>query len=396
MVGSPGLFGFRASVCQGTYLTWQTIRPVNVRQEPKLLSQITQRIAARGGWLPFDEYMHAALYTPGLGYYSHGSRKLGLTPQSGSDFVTAPELSPLFGHALAAQVQQALQASATRTVIEFGAGTGALAHQLLERLGQLSCVVERYVIVEVSSSLRERQRETLAAFADRITWLSELPAQFEGVLIGNEVLDAMPVTLLVRTAGRWYERGVAHSPQLGLHWQDRMTHLRPPLEIEGAHDYLTEVHPQAEAFIRTLGQRLTRGAIFMLDYGFPEREYYHPQRNMGTLMCHQAHRSDTNPLLSPGEKDITAHINFTGIAVAAQEEGLELLGYSTQARFLMNCGLLNLLSQLSAEQQLRETAHAQKLLTEHEMGELFKVIGWCKGVRFEALGFAQGDRSHTL
>jgi SAM-dependent MidA family methyltransferase len=377
--------------------TSQTISPVTAAlQEPELLGHIIQRIRASGGWLPFDGYMHAALYTPGLGYYSHGSRKLGLTPQSGSDFVTAPELSPLFGRALAAQVQQALQASGTRAVMEFGAGSGALALQILERLAQVSCGLEHYFIVEVSSSLRARQRQTLAAFADRITWLDELPAQFEGVMMGNEVLDAMPVKLLVRVGGQWHERGVAHSPELGLHWQDRITHLRPPLEIDGWHDYLTEIHPQAEAFVRTLGQRLERGAIFMLDYGFPEREYYHPQRHMGTLMCHQAHRSDMNPLLSPGDKDITAHINFTGIAVAAQEEGLELLGYSTQARFLMNCGLLDVLAQLPPEQQLRERAHAQKLLTEHEMGELFKAVGWRKGTSFEALGFAQGDRSHTL
>jgi SAM-dependent MidA family methyltransferase len=372
---------------------------LTLEQSP-LLQHITQRIRANAGWLPFDDYMHAALYTPGLGYYSHGSRKLGLTPTGGSDFVTAPELSPLFGRALAAQVQQALQASQTHAVIEFGAGSGALALQILEQLTQSFCGLKHYFIVEVSASLRERQREMLAAFAHCVTWLDALPPTLEGVLIGNEVLDAMPVKLLARTQGQWHERGVAYDDAQGLHWQDRATDLRPPLEINGAHDYLTEIHPQAEAFIRTLGQRLVRGAIFMLDYGFPEREYYHPQRHMGTLMCHQAHRSDAKPLLVPGEKDITAHINFTGIAVAAQEEGLALLGYTTQARFLMNCGLLEILAQMLTQlppgQQLRETAHAQKLLTEHEMGELFKVIAWAKGPVFDALGFTQGDRSHTL
>jgi len=214
-----------------------------------------------------------------------------------------------------------------------------------------------------------------------------------GVVVGNEVLDAMPVKLLARVAGQWHERGVALAAnQAGFVWQDQPTDLRPPLEIEGGHDYLTEIHPQAEAFIATLADKLTAGAVFLFDYGFPEAEYYHPQRHMGTVMCHRAHRADPDPLAEPGLKDITAHVNFTGIALAAQDAGLNVLGYCTQARFLMNCGLVDLLGSAS----LPERANAQRLIMEHEMGELFKVIGLCRGEPWDAIGFAQGDRTHTL
>jgi SAM-dependent MidA family methyltransferase len=181
-----------------------------------------------------------------------------------------------------------------------------------------------------------------------------------------------------------------------LTWADTPTPLRPPVEIIGPHDYLTEIHPQAEAFIQTLADRLTVGAAFFLDYGFPESEYYHPQRHMGTVMCHRAHQADGNPLADVGLKDITAHVNFSGIALAGQDAGLDVLGYCTQARFLMNCGLLTRL----ADATLADKSMAQKLIMEHEMGELFKVIGFAKRLQgaemWEALGFAQGDRTHTL
>jgi SAM-dependent MidA family methyltransferase len=348
--------------------------------------------------------MHTALYTPDLGYYAHGSQKFGLfpagvvdgQPQEGSDFVTAPELSPLFGACLAEQVAQALLASGTRCVYEFGAGTGALALQINELFTLLSIGLEHYFIVDVSGSLRARQQDKLAKFGTRVQWLDALPDRLQGVVLGNEVLDAMPVKLLVRTLGVWHERGVvldpAPTPERVFTWQDRPTALRPPVEIAGGHDYLTEIHPQGEAFIRTVAERLTRGAAFFIDYGFPESEYYHPQRHMGTLMCHFQHMADPEPLDKVGEKDITAHVNFTGIALAAQDAGLDVLGYCTQARFLMNCGLLQKMELLTPMQR----GLAAKLATEHEMGELFKVIGFSKGTDFEPLGFSQGDRSHTL
>jgi SAM-dependent MidA family methyltransferase len=241
-------------------------------------------------------------------------------------------------------------------------------------LGALGDSVTRYTIVDISSSLRSRQQQTLAAFGEKVQWASSLPPTMQGVVVGNEVLDAMPVKLLVRKQGVWHERGVALGTASPVHfvWRDEPTDLRPPL--------------------RTLAAHLTRGAAFLIDYGFPEREYYHPQRHMGTVMCHQAHQSDPDPLTDVGRKDITAHVDFSGVALAAQDAGLNVLGYCTQARFLMNCGLLPLMEQAS----LPERANAHKLLMEHEMGELFKVIALGAGEPWIPLGFAQGDRTHTL
>ncbi|MHB1200086.1 MAG: class I SAM-dependent methyltransferase [Polaromonas sp.] len=355
--------------------------------------------AAAGGWLGFDQFMALALYTPGLGYYASDSLKFGLMPGgvkgSGSDFVTAPELSPRFGQTLARQVAQTLQASGTAEIWEFGAGSGALALQILDALGSL---VEHYTIVDISGSLRERQRTLLTEHASKVRWASALPARMRGVVLGNEVLDAMPVKLLTRLNGVWHERGVVMHLGRFVH-ADRLTDLRPPLEVAGSHDYLTEIHPQAEGFIRTLADRLEVGAVFLLDYGFPEHEYYHPQRSMGTLMCHRGHRLDADALADVGDKDITAHVNFTGIALAGQEAGLQVAGYTSQGRFLLNCGLLDGMESAS----LAERAMVQKLVNEHEMGELFKVIAFATenvksadGSAWEPLGFRAGDRTHTL
>jgi SAM-dependent MidA family methyltransferase len=354
----------------------------------RLWQRVAGAIATSGGWLPFDRYMAIALYEPGLGYYERRNRLFGALPSSGSDFITAPELSPLFGAALARQVAQALAASQTDEVFEFGAGSGALAEQLIGALGEQ---VRRYHIVDVSGALRERQAVRLARFGQRVSWLDMLPQHMHGVIVGNEVLDAMPVQLLHWDGQAWFERGVVL--QAGtLAWADRPTVLRPPLNVSFPPGTVTEIHPQAEAFIRTLADRLQRGAAFFIDYGFPDAEYYHPQRSGGTLMCHRAHRADTNPLVELGHKDITAHVNFSGIALAAQDAGLQVLGYTSQARFLVNCGLLDALQGAG----VRATAAAQKLLSEHEMGELFKVLTLARGVSFEPLGFAAGDRSHTL
>ena len=353
-----------------------------------LASLIGQSIARAGGWIPFDRFMALALYAPQLGYYANASRKFGTMPSSGSDFVTAPELTPLFGRALARQVAQALEVTGTREVWEFGAGSGALAQQLLQALGDK---VERYTIVDLSGSLKDRQRERLQPFGDRVQWASELPDAMRGVVVGNEVLDAMPVKLLHRVAGTWHERGVVRA-DAGFAFEDRATDLRPPVAIEGMHDYLTEVHPQAQAFIRTLAERLQAGAAFFVDYGFPEHEYYHPQRHMGTLMCHRGHLADPDPLQDVGSKDITAHVDFTGIGVAAQESGLNVLGYTSQAQFLLNCGVLDLVGEAGP----REHPALHKLVGEHEMGELFKVIGLAVGGFWDSLGFAQGDRTHRL
>ncbi|HEX2546842.1 MAG TPA: SAM-dependent methyltransferase [Ramlibacter sp.] len=349
---------------------------------------IAEQVARSGGWLPFDRYMALALYAPGLGYYANTSRKFGTMPSSGSDFATAPEMSPLFGQCLAAQVAEALEQTATNEVWEFGAGSGILAQQLLRELGER---VHRYTIVELSATLRERQQEALREHGARVQWVSELPEKIAGVVIGNEVLDAMPVKLLVRSNFHWHERGITLE-EGRLAWRDVPTHLRPPVEPQGSHDYCTEIHHHAEAFVRTLADRLTAGAAIFIDYGFPEAEYYHPQRNTGTLMCHRGHLADPDPLDAPGEKDITAHVNFTGIALAAQDSGLATLGYATQGRFLVNCHIGERMNSAS----LQEQAAAQRLLAEHEMGELFKVIAFHRGAFWNALGFRTGDRTHTL
>ena len=358
-----------------------------------LKALLEESIRRAGGWIPFDRFMAQALYAPDLGYYSNARQKFGLMPASGSDFVTAPELSPLFGASVAVQIAQALEQTGTDEVWEFGAGTGALAAQLLESLGDK---VRRYRIVDLSGTLRARQAERLAAWGDKVEWLDRLPERFDGIVVGNEVLDAMPVQLLHFDGRRWFERGVVATPT-GFDWADRPTGLAPPLEVADAAlhyppGYVTEVHAQGQAFIRTLAASLARGAVFLLDYGFPAAEYYHPQRRGGTLMCNHEHRADSDPLVLVGLKDITAHVDFTGIALAGQDAGLTVLGYTSQANFLINCGLIERL----AEAGLAERAMAHKLIAEHEMVELFKVIGFVAGPEFEAIGFARGDRSHML
>jgi len=384
----------------------------NDPSQQALYALIHRQIANAGGWLSFDRFMALALYAPGMGYYTNSLRKFGLTPESGSDFATAPEMSKHFGHTLAHQVAEALQVTGTDEVWEFGAGSGALALQLLDSLGQMGVSVKRYTIVDLSGSLRARQQETLKAHAHKVQWVDALPEQLSGVVVGNEVLDAMPVQLLVRKGGVWHERGVvwhadaANQPSVEgaetlsvLQWEDRVTDLRPPVEVMGEHDYLTEIHNQAEAFVATLADRFKAGeaatgkggAAFLIDYGFPESEYFHPQRSMGTLMCHKLHKSDPDPLVDVGGKDITAHVNFTGVALAAQDAGLNVLGYTSQAHFLINCGLLPPL----VNAPLDEKTMAQKLITEHEMGELFKVVA-LGTTEWEPMGFAHGDRTYAL
>ena len=356
---------------------------------------IADHIRAAGGWLPFDAFMALALYQPGLGYYANSSRKFGAMPGSGSDFVTAPELSPLFARALAAQVAQALAACDSAQLLEFGAGSGALAAGLLDALDAAGVVVADYAIVDVSGTLRERQQALLARFGGRVRWLDRLPEMFDGVVLGNEVLDAMPVQLLHFDGSTWLERGVALHAD-GFAWADRPTLLRPPVEADACAAFLPgtviEIHPQAEAFIHTLAGVLRRGVALFIDYGFPEAEFYLPQRLGGTLMCHRAHQADADPLVDVGLKDITAHINFTRIALAAQDAGLSVIGYTSQARFLLNCGLVPLLESAN----LAGRTMAQRLINEHEMGELFKVIALARNVVLDPLGFAQGDRTHRL
>jgi SAM-dependent MidA family methyltransferase len=380
--------------------------PTALGQSEALAEQIRAEIAQAGGWLPFDRYMERALYAPGLGYYGGGSVKFGRRPEDGSDFVTAPELSPLFAATLGRPVAQALEASDTRHLMEFGAGTGKLAAGLLTALDALGAQFDTYSIVDLSGELRERQRMTIEAdapaLAGRVRWLDALPQQFEGVIIGNEVLDAMPVRLFAHTDGVWHERGVTLR-EGEFEFADRPVGLPQDVEflteIEVDGEYVTETHEAARAFTRTICTMLTRGAALLIDYGFPRHEYYHAQRAQGTLMCHYRHRAHGDPFVYPGLQDITAHVEFTGIAEAGVETGADLLGYTSQARFLLNAGITEVLGEIDPADTGRFLPAAnsvQKLLSEAEMGELFKVIAFSRGIEETLDAFASGDRTFSL
>jgi SAM-dependent MidA family methyltransferase len=362
----------------------------------RVVARIRAEIAAAGGWIGFDRYMELALYAPGLGYYAAGARKFG-GGGAGGDFVTAPEISPLFAQALAALAAQVLGHAAPH-IVEFGAGTGALARDLLAALDARGATVESYGIVELSTDLRERQRSRLADA--RVHWLDSPPRDFRGLIVANEVLDVMPVRLFVRGHGTLYERGVALRDG-ALAFETRpadATLAKAVAEIEaevGAlpAGYGAEVGLVARGWMRSAGQWLAHGALLALDYGFPRREYYHPQRIMGTLMCHYRHHAHADPLWLPGLNDITAHVDFTAMAQAAHESGLDVLGYTTQAHVLLNCGLLDLLR----EQRTPAAANAaHRLISEAEMGELVKVLAVGRGIDAPLLGFTRGDRAHTL
>jgi SAM-dependent MidA family methyltransferase len=363
----------------------------------RLAALIAREIEAAGGWIGFDRYMQLALYAPGLGYYAAGAHKLG-DRVAGGDFVTAPEISPLFGRALAAQVAQVFAHTAPR-ILEFGAGSGALAEDLLDELAARAIAVERYAIVEVSADLRQRQRERLGA-QPQVAWLDAPPAGFDGVIVANEVLDVMPVRLFVRAADGVCERGVTlRAGELA--WAERAADARLADAVRAIETavgelpmgYGSEVGEIAAAWTAQLAAWLARGVALLVDYGFPRREYYHPQRAMGTLMCHYRHRAHADPLWLPGLNDITAHVDFTAIADAAHGAGLDVLGYTSQAHFLINCGLLD---RVRDEHSPRRAAEAQRLLSEAEMGELVKVLAVGRGVHAPLAGFARGDRLHTL
>jgi len=362
----------------------------------RLGALIRDQIAAAGGWIGFDRYMELALYAPGLGYYTAGTRKFG-GAACGGDFVTAPEISPLFAQALAAQVAQVF-AHASPHIVEFGAGSGMLARELLAALDTRGTAAESYAIVELSADLRERQRALLGD--SRMRWLDSPPRDFAGVIIANEVLDVMPVRLIARAGGELSERGVTLRDGAlafaGRPADASLAEALAEIEVEvGAlpDGYGSEVGLLARAWMRSAGQWLARGALLAIDYGFPRREYYHPQRLMGTLMCHYRHHAHADPLWLPGLNDITAHVDFTAMAQAAQEGGLDVLGYTTQAHFLLNCGLLDLLTE-DRTPAVANAAH--RLVSEAEMGELVKVLAVGRGIDAPLLGFAHGDRTHTL
>jgi SAM-dependent MidA family methyltransferase len=373
----------------------------------QLVSLIESTVKEAGGWIDFAQFMQLALYAPSLGYYSAGGRKFG----AGGDFVTAPEISPLFAQTISNQIAQVLQIT-NGNILELGAGTGKLAADVLLTLEQLDSSPTKYFILEVSDHLRQVQLETLQKklpqeLMQRVEWLNALPAVFDGVVIGNEVLDAIPVHIVHATAQGLCERGVTVEKE-GFAWldkamQDQALTEQHLLDAVSKHNlpegYITEFCPAACALVASLAKVLQRGIILMIDYGFAEREYYHQQRNQGTLMCHYQHYAHVNPLINIGLQDITAHVDFTSIADAGINNALQLSGFCSQAQFLINCGILDVMSQVSAHDIANYAplaAAAQKLLSPAEMGDLFKVIAFSKNVEEPLIGFIRGDKSHTL
>src|SRR5690625_1463686 len=377
------------------------------RVEAYLIEQINR---CNDGFMPFDKWMDLALYAPGLGYYTAGSHKLGANAGQG-DFTTAPELSPLFGQTLAKQVTEILHASHSTTVLEFGAGSGALAASIIPALHQQGIKLN-YQILELSPDLRQRQQQRLAGLSAKIEWLDALPTSFSGCVLANEVLDAMPVKLFEWDDNKQlHELGVVVTAAAG----ENSANTQLPFGLASRQanaslqqlvkqrmtpqaGYRSEINLRAEAWVKQMGTWLTRGAALLIDYGFPQAEYYHPQRDAGTLMCHFRHRAHSEPLVYAGLQDITAHIDFTAMADAALAGQLQVLGYTSQARFLLNLGITEELAKLDPNHPnyAKNVAPLQQLLSEAEMGELFKVLAIGKNIDIMLAGFSQGDRRHRL
>ncbi len=382
--------------------TLPTPSPDAKKHSERLTSLIQHTIKEAGGWIDFAKFMQLALYAPGLGYYSAGSQKFG----TDGDFVTAPEISPLFAQTISNQIAQVL-GETKGDILELGAGTGKLAADLLLTLEQLNSLPNKYFILEVSDHLRQVQLETFQrklpqALMQRVEWLDTLPSSFVGAVLGNEVLDAIPVHIVHATSQGLCERGVVDKADVFSMQDKALTEqhlLTVASKLNLPEGYITEFCPAANGLIASLANILQRGIILMIDYGFAEREYYHPQRNQGTLMCHYQHLSHIEPLINVGLQDITAHVDFTSIAHAGVNNGLELSGFCSQTQFLMNCGILDAMSEVSPHDMARYAplaAAAQKLLSPAEMGDLFKVITFSKNMESTLIGFVTGDKSHTL
>jgi SAM-dependent MidA family methyltransferase len=390
---------------RGLYLTMTLSLPQPsaeaLAHSNRLSTLIRQDIATQGGWIPFSRFMELALYAPGLGYYTAGPRKFG---QDG-DFITAPELSTLFGRTLARQLLEIMEAS-TPHILELGAGSGKLALDILSELEQLGTLPETYSILEVSADLRDRQQtlifEKLPHLASRMRWLDALPDTISGAVIGNEVLDALPMHLLHWSDEKVLELGVSIINNHFV-WQDRLLVNASLLAIAQTLNvpdgYLSEISLAARGLIASLCERMDKGALLFIDYGFGAHEYYHPQRSRGTLMCHYRHHAHDDPFYLPGLQDITAHVDFTSIAETAIDHGGSFLGYTSQAHFLLNNGVMNYLKEVSPNNintYAPLSAQLQKLTSPAEMGELFKVIALGKGIVEPLAGFLRGDLSRLL
>lgn len=380
--------------------------PVPNADEQARSAALTERIRAdidaRGGAIDFSRFMDLALYAPGLGYYSAGQQKFG----GGGDFVTAPELGPLFARCLARPCAQVLTALDGADLLEAGAGSGALAVDLLRELEALDSLPRNYFILELSAELRARQTQTLRLkvphLFDRVRWLEALPAKgFRGVVFGNELLDAMPVERFRVTAagpqqlqvGWGKDKFIWRERHADAALQQRIDVLRLPAP------YTSEINLHAEAWVGSVADRLAHGAVLLVDYGFPCAEFYHPQRTDGTLMCHYRHRAHADPLILVGLQDITAHVDFTAIAAAGSAAGLALLGYTSQAAFLLDCDLEKILSASDPNDvraHLALTQQIKKLTLPQEMGELVKVVALGRDLDKPFAGFRQQDRRARL
>ena len=375
--------------------------PAAQQSSANLQTLLAEEIRKHGNWIPFSRFMELVLYASQYGYYTGGSHKIG----NNGDFITAPTLTPLFARTLARQLQELLPQTAGN-IYEFGAGTGQLAADLLNNL---SDGINRYYIIEVSPELAARQKDLIQTLApqaaQKIVHLSTLPETFDGIIIGNEVLDAMPVEIIRKDEGGSFEHvGVCLD-------NDCFTYSARPLHDlqlsalvslyfpKISSPYTSELHPQQYAFIRTLASRLEHGCMIFIDYGFDAAQYYHPQRNQGTLIGHYRHHVIHNPFDFIGLADLTAHVNFTDIAQAGTDAGLDLIGYLSQSHFLLNLGITELLAQTGQPDSaayIREAAAVQKLIDQHEMGELFKVIAFGKNINIDWTGFCFGDICHKL
>jgi SAM-dependent MidA family methyltransferase len=400
------------------------LRPDQARHGERVLQAVREAIAVHGGWLAFDDYLRIVLYAPGLGYYSAGSAKLG----SGGDFVTAPELSGLFGRCVARQCAQVLQLSGG-DVLELGAGTGALAESVLATLAELGRLPQHYYVLEISADLRARAQQRLsalpAALSTRVQWLDALPAvPIAGVILANEVADALPFKRFVIADGALLERGVALSAHGELGCADQPADATLRAEIERIADalpsrrawpyssaapsgfkarwpwpggYQSELCPMLQPWIAAIGASLGHGAALIIDYGMGRPEYYHPQRSGGTLRCHYRHRAHEDPLLYPGLQDITAWVDFTRVAEAAADAALEVAGYCTQAGFLLASGIEADVAAGGATMQRAQLAsEARQLLLPGEMGETFKVMALTRAIDVPLCGFEYQDLRRSL
>lgn len=372
----------------------------------RLITLIKNELDKNAGAISFQRYMELALYAPGLGYYAAGSLKFG----EEGDFTTAPEISPLFSRSLANAILPALNDD--EIILEVGAGRGCMAADILLYLKQQDKLPKEYWILELSADLRERQQETIAKkipeFLHKVKWLDELPDTFSGVVVANELLDAMPVQLFQKKENDINEINVVwqndhfafqFNSSFDQRLLQRVKNIEAELATEFDSGYLSEINFSAEDWIKSIAERLQSGVIILIDYGFPQHEYYHSQRNQGTLMCHYRHRTHPDAFVYPGLQDITAHVDFTAMADAALESGMRVLGYTNQVNFLMGAGLLDIAGldkQQTETQQMEVAAQVKKLTLPHEMGELFKVIGFSKNRDIALAAFAFHDMRSSL